>query len=50
MKEFKFRVGVAPTTDTMSNMNKSIVKSLIRMHGVETMKRVLEEMKKNGKS
>lgn len=45
MKQFKFKVGVAPDEHTINIANKCAAEILISRYGVETMKQVLE-MKK----
>lgn len=49
MKNFKFVVRVAPDKETIKEFHKILANGLIKKYGAETMKIVLEELKKDGK-
>lgn len=44
--EFKFIVDVPPDEDTIRRSHEVLAKAFVNKYGVENMKRVLEELKK----
>jgi len=45
-QEFEFIVDVLPDEETIREFHRSIAQGLVNKYGAETMKRVLEESKK----
>lgn len=46
MQDFVFVVDVPPDEDTIKRSHKAIANAYIKKYGVDNMKRVLEELKK----
>lgn len=45
-QEFEFIVDISPDEETIKAFHRSIAQGLVNKYGVETMKKVLEELNK----